>query len=61
MRAAHPAGLRGPAAELPRALLPVLTQAKVGGQCVWEFGNMTNGKTFGRDHQYAHLVAHGFF
>ena len=23
--------------------------------------DMTNGKTFGRDHQYAHLVAHGFF
>jgi hypothetical protein len=28
---------------------------------VWEFGNMTNGNTFGADGQYAHLVEHGFF
>ena len=37
------------------------TQAKVGGECVWEFGNMHNGNRFGGDQQYAHLVEHGFF
>jgi hypothetical protein len=45
----------------PGNFYPYWTQAMVGGQCVWEFGNMTNGNTFGKDHQYAHLVAHGFF
>jgi hypothetical protein len=45
----------------PGNFYPYWTQAMVGGQCVWEFGNMTNGTTFGKDHQYAHLVAHGFF
>jgi hypothetical protein len=24
----------------------------VGGACVWEFGNMLNGNTFGGDKQY---------
>jgi hypothetical protein len=45
----------------PGHFYPYWTQARVGGQCVWEFGNMTNGRTFGRDRQYAHLVPHGFF
>jgi hypothetical protein len=31
---------------------PFFTLAKVGGACVWEFGNMPNGDTFGRDNQY---------
>jgi hypothetical protein len=31
---------------------PYFTLAKVGGTCVWEFGNMPHGNTFGRDHQY---------
>lgn len=31
---------------------PYFTLATVGGACVWEFGNMPNGNTFGRDHQY---------
>ena len=30
---------------------PYFTLAKVGGTCVWEFGNIPNGNTFGRDHQ----------
>jgi hypothetical protein len=45
----------------PGHFYPYYTQAKVGGKCVWEFGNMTNGNTFGRDRQYASLVEHGFF
>jgi hypothetical protein len=45
----------------PGNFYPYWTQAKVGGQCVWEFGEMTNGRTFGADRQYAHLVEHGFF
>jgi hypothetical protein len=31
---------------------PYFTLAKVGGACVWEFGNMPNGDTFGGDKQY---------
>jgi hypothetical protein len=56
-----PQGCAVPAPNRPGDFYPYYTQAKVGGQCVWEFGNMTNGNTFGRDHQYAHLVPHGFF
>jgi hypothetical protein len=36
----------------PGNFYPYWTQAKVGGSCVWEFGNMTNGNTFGGDAQY---------
>jgi hypothetical protein len=36
----------------PGHFYPYFTQAKVGGQCVWEFGNMHNGNAFGRDKQY---------
>jgi len=28
------------------------TQAKVNGTCLWEFGQMTNGNTFGGVKQY---------
>lgn len=31
---------------------PWFTLAKVNGTCMWEFGQMTNGRTFGRDAQY---------
>ncbi|MDR2983229.1 MAG: hypothetical protein LBV34_00155, partial [Nocardiopsaceae bacterium] len=56
-----PQGCAVPPPGGPGHFYPYYTQAKVGGQCVWEFGNMSNGNTFGRDHQYAHLVEHGFF
>ena len=36
----------------PGHFYPYLTQAKVAGHCVWEFGNMHNGNTFGGDAQY---------
>jgi hypothetical protein len=36
----------------PGHFYPYWTQAKVAGTCVWEFGNMHNGNTFGRDAQY---------
>jgi hypothetical protein len=36
----------------PGHFYPYFTQARVGGQCVWEFGNMRNGNTFGGDAQY---------
>jgi hypothetical protein len=36
----------------PGHFYPYWTLAKVGGHCVWEFGNMHNGNTFGRDRQY---------
>jgi hypothetical protein len=45
----------------PGHFYPYYTQARVGGLCVWEFGNMKNGNRFGGDKQYAHLVPHGFF
>ncbi|HEY3903526.1 MAG TPA: hypothetical protein VGM14_06470 [Streptosporangiaceae bacterium] len=39
----------------PGKFYPYWTQAKVNGQCVWEFGNMTNGNTFGKDKQYGKI------
>ncbi len=36
----------------PGHFYPYFTQAKVNGDCVWEFGNMTNGNTFGKEKQY---------
>jgi hypothetical protein len=36
----------------PGHFYPFWTLAKVGGQCVWEFGDMHNGKSFGKDKQY---------
>jgi hypothetical protein len=36
----------------PGHFYPYWTQAMVGGSCVWEFGNMTNGNTFGAEAQY---------
>ena len=31
----------------PGNFYPFFTRARVNGACVWEFGNMRNGKTFG--------------
>ncbi len=36
----------------PGHFYPYFTLAKVNGTCTWEFGNMTNGSTFGGDGQY---------
>jgi hypothetical protein len=36
----------------PGKFYPFWTQATVGGSCVWEFGNMRNGNTFGGIGQY---------
>ena len=36
----------------PGGFYPYWTQARVGGQCVWEFGQMQNGRTFGGTGQY---------
>jgi hypothetical protein len=36
----------------PGHFYPYFTLSSVGGKCVWEFGNMSNGETFGRDLQY---------
>jgi hypothetical protein len=57
----HLSGCAVPPPGAPGNFYPYWTQATVHGQCVWEFGNMTNGNTFGGDAQYAHLVEHGFF
>jgi hypothetical protein len=38
--------------EGPGNFYPYFTQARVSGFCVWEFGNMTNGNTFGGAKQY---------
>jgi hypothetical protein len=57
----NPQGCAVPPPNGPGHFYPYYTQAKVGGQCVWEFGHMNNGNRFGGDQQYAHLVEHGFF
>jgi hypothetical protein len=46
------AGCAAPPPNAPGKFYPYWTQALVGGQCVWEFGNMRNGNTFGKDAQY---------
>jgi len=40
----------------PGNFYPYYTLAEVGGTCVWEFGNMTNGRTFGKDAQYGSFI-----
>jgi hypothetical protein len=57
----NPTGCAVPPPNGPGHFYPYYTLAKVGGKCVWEFGHMSNGNTFGGDQQYAHLVEHGFF
>jgi hypothetical protein len=39
---------------------PYWTLASVGGTCVWEFGQMPNGRTFGGTAQYGHPSAYFF-
>ena len=39
----------------PGHFFPYWTLARVDGRCVWEFGNMRNGNTFGQDRQYGHV------
>jgi hypothetical protein len=41
----------------PGHFYPYFTQARVGGACVWEFGNMRNGNTFGGDAEYGSVGA----
>jgi hypothetical protein len=36
----------------PGHFYPYWTLAEIGGHCVWEFGQMRNGRTFGGDAQY---------
>ena len=36
----------------PGHFYPFFTQARVHGACVWEYGNMHNGRSFGGDKQY---------
>jgi hypothetical protein len=40
----------------PGNFYPYWTQAMVHGSCVWEFGNMRNGNTFGGDAQYGSVT-----
>jgi len=44
----------------PGHFYPYWTQAMVHGQCVWEFGQMPNGNTFGGDAQYGKPSAYFF-
>jgi hypothetical protein len=38
------------------AFYPYWTLAKVNGACMWEFGQMRNGNTFGGDSQYGRVT-----
>jgi hypothetical protein len=49
---ARPAACVVPPPQAPGHFYPYWTQARVGGACVWEFGQMPNGNTFGKDKQY---------
>ena len=40
----------------PGHFYPYYTFANVAGTCVWEFGNMSNGQTFGKDAQYGIFI-----
>jgi hypothetical protein len=46
------AGCVVPPTQAPGQFYPYYTQARVKGACVWEFGQMTNGNSFGKDKQY---------
>jgi hypothetical protein len=46
------AGCTLPPAGAPGDFYPYWTLANVHGTCVWEFGNMRNGRAFGGDAQY---------
>ena len=58
-----PATLSGcavPAPGSPGGFYPYYTQASVGGSCKWEFGQMTNGNSFGGVAQYDGPTAYFF-
>jgi hypothetical protein len=44
----------------PGAFYPYFTHASVGGSCEWEFGQMTNGDSFGGAGQYGAPSSHFF-
>jgi len=46
------AGCVVPPRQAPGKFYPYWTLAKVHGTCVWEFGQMPNGNTFGQEKQY---------
>jgi hypothetical protein len=50
--AAHPGNCTVPPPQAPGHFYPYWTQARVNGSCVWEFGQMGNGDSFGKDKQY---------
>jgi hypothetical protein len=41
-----------PPPQAPGHFYPFWTLARVHGSCVWEFGQMRNGRTFGGARQY---------
>jgi hypothetical protein len=51
------AGCVVPPTQAPGHFYPYWTLAKVNGSCVWEFGQMKNGNTFGGDKQYGKPTA----
>jgi hypothetical protein len=53
-------GCAVPAPGSPGNFYPHWTLAKVAGQCVWEFGQMTNGRSFGGTGQYGSPSAWSF-
>ncbi len=53
-------GCKVPLPTGPGHFYPYWTQARVGGQCVWEFGNMQNGNAFGGPKQYGHPSGYFF-
>ncbi|HEV2450309.1 MAG TPA: hypothetical protein VGS62_00060, partial [Streptosporangiaceae bacterium] len=48
----HTAACVVPPPQAPGDFYPYWTEAKAGGACVWEFGQMRNGNSFGQDQQY---------
>ncbi|PZS30276.1 MAG: hypothetical protein DLM59_11445 [Pseudonocardiales bacterium] len=44
----------------PGHFYPYYTLADVDGTCVWEFGHMANGRTFGGDAQYGTFIRESF-
>jgi hypothetical protein len=49
----NPAGCKVPPPAAPGKFYPYWTLTK---SCVWEFGNMTNGNTFGKQAQYGSII-----
>jgi hypothetical protein len=50
------AGCVVPPPQAPGHFYPYWTKAMVSGACVWEFGHMSNGSSFGRDRQYGRFT-----